>query len=683
VYTWVNGGYQDRKLFGDRLADYVDGGGHVVLGAFCTFTAGNSLGGRLMTAGYSPVTSVGGFNHFAVSDYNRDGTSCLFSGVTSFGNYFRDFLVTQGGGIVDGHYQDGEIAVAHRADFRIVYTNGTGASQLGGCMDLWPRLVPNACLCGVASAPPTRPVLYGTSADGQLFTVDVTTGKGNWVGNLPSFAARNGATEIEYDKFRDRSWLQMKDGTFFDQGFDITTGAGAGAAVPTGASFTGLEYVLFQLYGTAIAGRSGPPGAKKILYAPSEVDDLAFRNAIAGGSGATVDYLDARSCTPTVEFLGKYDCVYTWADYAYADRTLFGDRLAEYVDAGGRVILGVFCTYTSGSSLGGRIMTAAYSPVVSPSGSNHFVFSSYDGNGDPCIHFGISSGGYGCTFRDFLTTQGGAVVAGRFVDGEIAVAYRPDLAVIYVNGTGGYPLSCGGLWGRLLGNAARCTATPLASTLRTLDPATGASVVVGATGLGSIVGLAADPNTGSLYGITGGENRKSRLVTLDLATGAATVVGMTGFDAASLEFGPDGNLYGGGSGLDGGRIYRIDKLTGAAAPVGPTGFGSVSGLTLVEPVATDLPEVIETSSNPRLYSVGPNPSRRELAVSFFLPSSKPAMLELIDVRGRRVLSREVGPLGKGIHAVDLFDKTRPAAGIYIIRLSQGPRSASTKTVVLQ
>ena len=161
------------------------------------------------------------------------------------------------------------------------------------------------------------------------------------------------------------------------------------------------------------------------------------------------------------------------------------------------------------------------------------------------------------------------------------------------------------------------------------------------------------------------------------------VVGMTGFDAASLEFGPDGNLYGGGSGLDGGRIFRIDKLTGAAVLVGPTGFGSVTGLTLVEPVATDVPPEIDTSSNLRLYSVGPNPSSRELAVSFFLPNSKPAMLELIDVRGRRVLSREVGALGPGRHVVSLAYARAFPPGIYVVRLSQSARSLTARAVIVR
>jgi hypothetical protein len=84
-----------------------------------------------------------------------------------------------------------------------------------------------------------------------------------------------------------------------------------------------------------------------------------------------------------------------------------------------------------------------------------------------------------------------------------------------------------------------------------------------------------------MYGITAG-GAPANLVTIDLGTGTATVVGPTGLDRiGSIEFGPDGNLYGGvtasGSSLAT-YLVRIDKATGAATPIGETGF-SITGLT--------------------------------------------------------------------------------------------------------
>lgn len=196
-----------------------------------------------------------------------------------------------------------------------------------------------------------------------------------------------------------------------------------------------------------------PLGVSRILYAPSEPDDPSYRAAIAGMAGAVVDYFDARNGTPSPSLLASYDCVYTWVDYSYADRNLFGNELADYVDAGGKVILGVFCTYT-GFSLGGRIMTASYCPVTSPTGGNHFTLSYYAGDGTTCIHKSVLN--YDCVYRDVLVTQGAGAVDGHYADAEIAQAYRPDKRVIYSNGCGAAGLGATGDWPRLIANSCSC-----------------------------------------------------------------------------------------------------------------------------------------------------------------------------------------------------------------------------------
>jgi hypothetical protein len=209
-----------------------------------------------------------------------------------------------------------------------------------------------------------------------------------------------------------------------------------------------------------------PPASSavgRILCAPSEADDAAFRAALSvAAGGAVVDYYDARVGTPSVALLLEYDCVYTWANFAYLDATGFGNNLADYVDApgGGSVVLGVFCTYTSGNELAGRIMTPGYSPVVSPFGTNWFTFAAYAGNGTTCIHTGVTA--YGSTYRDVLALQGPGLVDGNYTDGEIAHAYRPDFRVVYSNGSSWVPLGGTGDWPLLVANACAC-ATPTAT----------------------------------------------------------------------------------------------------------------------------------------------------------------------------------------------------------------------------
>jgi hypothetical protein len=134
--------------------------------------------------------------------------------------------------------------------------------------------------------------------------------------------------------------------------------------------------------------------------------------------------------------------------------------------------------------------------------------------------------------------------------------------------------------GVLFGTAVLDQCAP--SILATLDPATGVSATIGPTGQGPIAGLAWEPGTQTMYGITGCSSQgPSRLVRIDLVTGAATVVGSTGQTLGSLELGASGLLYAGGDTRDGGNLYIINPVTASATLVGPTGFSNVTGLALV------------------------------------------------------------------------------------------------------
>lgn len=230
----------------------------------------------------------------------------------------------------------------------------------------------------------------------------------------------------------------------------LLASAGTGFAVMTNAS--GDQRLISTGH---ILTDPSAPSVGRILYAPSEADDAAYRAAIsAAAGGAVVDYWDARVGTPTVTQLLTYDCVYTWANYAYFDNFGFGNNLAAYVDLGGRVVLGVFCTYTSGNYLSGAIMGAGYSPVYSPSGGNWFSYAPYSGNGTTCIHYGVTA--YGSTYRDDLALQGTGATDGTYTDGVIAHAYRSDFAVIYSNGAGASVLGGDGDWDLLVANACAC-----------------------------------------------------------------------------------------------------------------------------------------------------------------------------------------------------------------------------------
>jgi len=211
------------------------------------------------------------------------------------------------------------------------------------------------------------------------------------------------------------------------------------------AGFTGTASAKTNLGGTGPVVSHGnvltpDNGGPRLLYAPSESDDAGYRAQMAAQIGGTCDFFDARVATPSLSQLQGYDGVMTWANYLYFDNVGFGNTLADYVDGGGRVVLGAFCAYTSGNYLSGRIMTdtSRYCPVTG--GFNHFSLAMWDGS-DPgaCVHWGITS--YGSTYRDYLTLVSGYVY-GRFTDREIANAVNAFGGdVVYANGAGGYPLA--------------------------------------------------------------------------------------------------------------------------------------------------------------------------------------------------------------------------------------------------
>ncbi|MCZ6778141.1 MAG: hypothetical protein O7F16_04150, partial [Acidobacteria bacterium] len=123
----------------------------------------------------------------------------------------------------------------------------------------------------------------------------------------------------------------------------------------------------------------------------------------------------------------------------------------------------------------------------------------------------------------------------------------------------------------------------------TVNPLTGAGMVVGASGVNATPSLAVDPTTGIIYG---GEGSGSpNLYTVSALTGAWTLVGIAdpecgntnlGFAAiGGLDFRADGTLFAavniagdGGTGSD--HLAILDKTTGLASVIGP--FGSCTGV---------------------------------------------------------------------------------------------------------
>ncbi len=90
---------------------------------------------------------------------------------------------------------------------------------------------------------------------------------------------------------------------------------------------------------------------------------------------------------------------------------------------------------------------------------------------------------------------------------------------------------------------------------------------------------------------------------------------------------------------------------------------------------------IPAASTFALRGLRPNPAVDGLVVDFTLPTRESARIELLDITGRRVLSRDVGQLGAGRHLVEIGRVDRMAPGLYFLRLQQGGRFKTAKAIV--
>src|SRR5439155_23841085 len=85
-----------------------------------------------------------------------------------------------------------------------------------------------------------------------------------------------------------------------------------------------------------------------------------------------------------------------------------------------------------------------------------------------------------------------------------------------------------------------------------------------------------------------------------------------------------------------------------------------------------------------IRGITPNPaSGGRFRVEFALRDASPARLELMDVAGRTLSTRQVGSLGPGTHALDLPEGSALRPGTYFLRLTQGGREARARAAVLR
>jgi hypothetical protein len=184
---------------------------------------------------------------------------------------------------------------------------------------------------------------------------------------------------------------------------------------------------------------------------------------------------------------------------------------------------------------------------------------------------------------------------------------------------------------------------------------------------------------------------------------------LPGVDALAVN---GSTIFAGGRGQGGhGMLAAIDAASGADIPWSPDPVGAVCALAAgdstlfvggdfhlfsAEPrpflaalTASGMTAVTGVAPRPAaaphiaLGGARPNPSLAGLTAAFSLPDAAAARLELTDLAGRRILARDVGVLGPGEHVVDLAEGHRLAPGIYLLRLTRGSESVTSRAVVLR
>ena len=212
--------------------------------------------------------------------------------------------------------------------------------------------------------------------------------------------------------------------------------------------------------------------------------------------------------------------------------------------------------------------------------------------------------------------------------------------------------------------------------------------------------------SGNPHGLTGGDNM---LVMNNIFVGAAQI-GVKRVAGSSQvtynDFWSNGTDYT-GSNVDVGTTVVQNPLLDAnhdlqaGSPCIDAGAASIvwNGITVrTPPYFGDAPDLgaHETAFGPPLSAdtpvppaglaltgVRPNPSVDGFTVSFTLPDAAGARLEVTDLAGRRNAGRDVGGLGRGSHVVNFPEARTLPAGVYLVRLSRGGRSLTTRAVVIR
>jgi hypothetical protein len=180
------------------------------------------------------------------------------------------------------------------------------------------------------------------------------------------------------------------------------------------------------------------PGSLRILLVETQGASTfsSFVGELRAEPGvAAVDDVDASASTPPASTLANYDLIVSTGDSSYDDPALYGNRLADYIDAGGAVIQFAYDNWDDlGAHPTGRFESGGYPPFVpGPNDNMDTTLGPPLVPGSPLLA-GVPSFSTGDNTTDDLAS--GAVLLARYVDGRNAIATKGR--IVSVTSTPGY-----------------------------------------------------------------------------------------------------------------------------------------------------------------------------------------------------------------------------------------------------
>ena len=217
--------------------------------------------------------------------------------------------------------------------------------------------------------------------------------------------------------------------------------------------------------------------------------DIQTKITATGLIAGNVDIFDVGDATPTLDFLKGYDAVLVFSDRFYANATLLGNVLADFVDAGGGVVEAGLSHFSVGlRGLSGRFISGNYD--VYNSTLNQIACGTLGTVAQPGspLMAGVDSLNASTGNCNRLTLKTGAQLVASWSTGQPLAAYRLDHNAPVV-GLNFYPVSgdaSAGQW-----DSSTDGALLMANALNFVSPRVSAVPEPGSLALLAVAGLAA------------------------------------------------------------------------------------------------------------------------------------------------------------------------------------------------